>query len=130
MSTTTVAQFRGDFPEFASATAYTDARVQFYLDLAETRLDPMRWEDLWVYGVELYVAHGLSLAKARADATLAGRAPAGTAGLLTSKTVGSVSASYDVSDVTSEGAGTYNLTAYGVEYWQLMRTIGIGGMQL
>ncbi|WP_416337897.1 DUF4054 domain-containing protein, partial [Halovibrio sp. HP20-59] len=47
----TNAQFRGDFPEFADATAYPDTQVNFYLNLAQTRLDQTRWLDLWSYGV-------------------------------------------------------------------------------
>lgn len=130
MSTTTIAQFRGDFPEFADTAAYPNSQVQMYLNLAELRLDQARWDALWQYGVELYTAHSLALAKQRAAAIAAGGVPGGTAGVVTSESVGGVSYSSDVSIVTTPGAGTYNLTSYGSEYWQLVLQIGIGGIQL
>ena len=125
----TIAQFRTDFAEFGDSAAYPDARVQIYLALAQSRLDPVRWSDLWTYGVELYTAHSLALAKMRAT-TVPGSAPGVTTGVKTSSSVGGVSKSVDISSVTIEGAGTYNLTSYGSEYYQLMRQIGIGGLQL
>ena len=130
MSTTTIAQFRSDFPEFGNAATYPDARVQTYLNLAETRLDQTRWDALWTYGVELYTAHSLALAQMRAATALAGAAPGQTTGITTSRSVGGVSKGVDIGAVTVEGAGTYNLTSYGSEYWQLVLQIGIGGVQV
>ena len=130
MSTTTIAQFREDYPEFGDATAFTDSQVQRYLDLAELRLNQQRWQSLWTLGVELYTAHNLMLARQRAAAVLAGAVPGATSGVVTSESVGGVSYGSDVSIVTTEGAGTYNLTGYGSEYWQLVRQVGIGGVQL
>lgn len=132
MSTTTIAQFRGDFPEFADTAAYSDTQVQMYLDLAETRLDPIRWDALWAYGVELYTAHSLALSKQRAATARlgVGGAPGATTGVVTSQAVGGVSMSSDIDVATIAGAGTYNLTSYGSEYWQLVLQIGIGGVQV
>ena len=130
MSTTTIAQFRGDFPEFGDPTGFPDAQVQMYLNLAETRLDQTRWDALWTYGVELYVAHNLSLSKMRAATAAAGGAPGATTGIVTSRSVGGVSKGVDIGSVTVEGAGTYNLTSYGSEFWQMVLQIGIGGVQL
>ncbi|WP_158810460.1 DUF4054 domain-containing protein [Beijerinckia sp. L45] len=130
MSTTTIAQFRGDFPEFGSATAYPDTQVQMYLNLAEMRLNQTRWDELWTYGVELYTAHSLALAKMRAATAATGAAPGATTGIVTSKSVGGVSKSSDIGVATVEGAGTYNLTSYGSEFWQLVLQIGIGGVQV
>ncbi|MDR3488806.1 MAG: DUF4054 domain-containing protein [Bradyrhizobium sp.] len=130
MSTTTIAQFRSDCPEFGNLTTYPDAQVQKFLNIAELRLNQTRWEDLWTYGVELYTAHSLSLGQMRAAAGAAGGVPGATAGLVTSRSVGGVSKSVDVSSVTVEGGGTYNLTTYGSEYWQLVLQIGIGGVQV
>ena len=130
MSTTTVAQFRADFPEFGDAAAYPDTQVQRQLDLAELRLNPDRWDALWSYGVELYTAHNLALSKLRARTALTGGAPGATTGIVTSKSVGGVSKSSDIGVATVSGAGTYNLTSYGSEYWQLAQQIGIGGVQV
>ena len=130
MDPVTLASFRADYPEFADTTAFPDTRVQKYITLAQLRLPPDRWGALLNLGVELYTAHNLALAKMRAAAMLGGGAPGATQGVVTSKSVGGVSKSADVGIVTSAGAGTYNLTSYGSEYWQLVLQVGIGGIQV
>ena len=128
----TLDQFRLDFPEFADTTAYPDASINFYLLLASNLMDPIRWGDLLVFGVELYVAHQITLA--RIAALQAARGPnsvAGvTTGVVTSRSIGPVSKSVDVATFTKSGAGSYNLTVYGVQYASLLEFVGIGGMQL
>ena len=130
MSITTIAQFRTDFPEFGNSTTFPDAQVQFYLNLAEARLSMERWADLWTYGVELYTAHNLSLAQQRLGVAASGGQIGATTGIATSKAVGSVSKTMDLGVATTVGAGTYNLTTYGAEFYQLVEQVGIGGMQL
>lgn len=125
----TVASFRADFPEFADATRYPDTRVQFWLTLAYKRLNVVRWADLLDYGVELFTAHNLALAPRLGAGGSAG-APGLTTGLQTSKSVGSVSVSYDVSTGVVEGGGNWNLTAYGVQWLQLAGIVGAGPLQV
>lgn len=122
--------FRVDFPEFADTSAYTDAQVSFYLGLAALRLAPGIWEEMYDYGVALYTAHCLALARLRQQTAARGLAPGMASGAVASKAVKDVSVSYD-RDVTSiEGAGNYNLTDYGTMFYELVMIKGTGAIQL
>jgi hypothetical protein len=126
----TVAQFRIDYPEFADVTRYPEATIERQLRLASILLGEMAWGDLWGYGIELRAAHYLTVGARNAASALAGGSGGGVAGLMTSKSVDKVSASYDVSAVTNAGAGFWNTTGYGVEFYALLMTIGAGPVQL
>lgn len=130
--TVTVASFRADFPEFADATAYPDTGILFWLTLGYNLLDPIRWGDLLDPGVELFIAHNIVLEKYNQMAIAAGRPPGlvGGTGVAASKSVGGVSISYNTTFGFIEGAGSYNLTTYGIRFYTFARIIGIGGMQL
>lgn len=126
----TVASFRADFPEFTSNTAYPDATVAFWLGLAGKMLSADRWGDLTDYGIELFVAHNITLAARDLKTADAGGFGGSGAGVTSSKTVDKVSVSYDTAAATIEGAGNWNLTTYGTRYIQLARLVGAGGVQL
>ena len=132
--TITAAIFRVDFPVFADATVYTDAAIAIQLKVAAVRLDPTVWGELLDYGTELYVAHMLTVrhwmaARAARAASLPFALPPGmTTGIATSKSVGGASISYDLGLGTVPGAGPFNLTIYGVEFWQLAMSIGLGAV--
>lgn len=119
----TVASFRAAFPAYTQVP-HADARVQFWLDMAVRLMNADRWGDLFDNGQGLFVAHHLTLER-QASATSGGNE--GAPGLVSGKTVGSVSKSYSQQDVTFARAGNYNLTVHGREYFQLARMIGAGG---
>lgn len=126
-----LATFRTDFPEFSSATVYTDGQVNFYLGLAAVRMNPLVWDALYDYGVALYVAHCLALAGQRArSGAVTGGTPGINSGPLASKSVKDVSMSYNATIGTIEGAGNYNLTTYGTMFYELMQLVGQGCIQL
>jgi hypothetical protein len=54
----------------------------------------------------------------------------GVGGIVTNKSVDGVSVSYDTNSITLDGAGNYNSTKYGREFWQLAMIVGMGGQQL
>lgn len=122
--TVTVAQFRADFPEFADATKYPDASVNFWLNIAATRLDPVRWADMLDPGTELFVAHQVVLSARNAKSAGVTVAP------IASKSVDKVSVSYDTSAVRLDNAGHWAATNYGQQFWQLLQMAGAGGVQL
>ena len=67
------ADFRTNFPEFASTTTYPEAQLTFWRTFAETLLyDQCRWADLRDYGIQLVMAHNLALAARNAAAAGAG----------------------------------------------------------
>lgn len=123
-------QFRQDFPEFADATKYPDSAVNFWLSIAIKTLPEDRWCDYLNMGLELFVAHNLTLAAQSQAVASVGGAPGQVKGPLSSKAVDKVSAGYDSGAVTLTDGGFFNLTTYGIQFLQLARMVGSGGIQL
>lgn len=126
---TTPDQLRALFPEFESGT-YPDSMVQQWLTVGAGFVNASRWGDQTDFGVILYACHWLTLSKRQRDAASMGLAPGQNSGLLTSKSVDGVSAGYDASSVTIEGANHFNLTVYGVQFKDLARMFGVGVLQV
>lgn len=124
-------QFRADFPEFANTRRYPDASVNFYLAQADTLLDQDVFGDQFPYLAELFTAHYTELRGRALMVSLAGGGVnSAGGGVLTSKSVDKVSASYDVSGIIDPDAGFWNNTAYGREFFWWWSMSGAGGRQL
>jgi hypothetical protein len=125
----TILQFRTDFPEFASTSPeiFSDDQITFWSGIAELRLDSDRWGNLRDYGIELFTAHNLILAKNDQSAVALGNYSGQANNLKSSKSVGDVSVSLDNQSVIEEKGGDYNLTRYGRLFIRLCRQMGIGG---
>lgn len=130
----TSTELRQNFPEFADTTRYPEVMVVFWLGYADKLLyDTRRWEDMRDYGIQLVAAHQITIAaRNRAAAAAGGGAgsPGGTAGAVSSKSVGGVSVSYDTGSTVLADGGYWNMTSYGVMFWQLVQIVGTGGFQL
>lgn len=125
-----IATFRQSFPEFTDTTRYPDSLVTFWLDVVTRMLNPDRWADMLDIGLSLALAHHLVLAVRDQNTAQAGKVPGTVLGMQTSKSVDTVSVSYDVSAVTNEGGGFWNMTSYGVRFLGMARLFGAGGVQL
>ena len=123
-------QFRTDFPEFANTTMYPDAVINFEIGIATQMLNATRWGTMLNTGIELWVAHNLVLAAQAAEDSALGNTPGEVPGPTTAKGVDKVSVSYDAQSVTLDDAGYWNLTRYGIRFWQMARMMGAGGIQL
>ncbi len=129
-----LALFRQIYPAF-DAQRYPDAAVQFQITSASTRLLPQVWGDLRDEGIALYVAHRLALAGPAAVASSGGGstvpvpAPGLAKGLVSSKSVGGVSLSYDTNAGQTDGGGDWNLTTYGQQFLTLAMSVTVGAMQ-
>jgi hypothetical protein len=129
------ADFRAIFPEFGQ-TIYPDALVTFWLSVAAQMVNATRWGSLTNQGTALLTAHYLVLANEASQTSAAQVAASGmgtigeVVGPETAKSVDGVSVSQDIASVTIPGAGTFNRTQYGVQYWQLAQMMGAGGMQI
>jgi len=123
------ATFRSDLPEFANATRFPDSRINFWLGIGNKLLNAQRWADLLDHGLELFVAHHLTLAKQNEAAAATGGVPGVSTGAVSAKEVDKVSVSYDTSAGLEENAGHWNLTTYGTQLIRLARMVGSGGMQ-
>lgn len=125
-----VATFRQQFTEFADTVKYPDPLVTFWLDVVTRMLRSDRWADLLDVGLGLALAHHLVLAVRDQNTAQAGKVPGTVLGMQTAKSVDTVSVSYDVSAVTNEGGGFWNMTSYGVRFLGMARMVGSGGYQL
>ena len=82
------------------------------------------------YAIELFAAHQIVLEKQAVDAAQAGGDPGTKIGVITSKGVGGVSVSYDVSSIVEEGGGYWNQTIWGMRFWRLAKAVSGGPIQL
>lgn len=128
--------FRESMPAFADTVSYPTFQFNFYLSLGQKLLPTSRWGDsndpdsLIDYGLTLFIAHYLTLYKRGMDAASIGGDAGKVVGNETSKSVDSVSKSMDVSGVLITDAGHWNMTTFGVQFYQLMQMVGAGGVQL
>ncbi|HAT1514534.1 TPA: DUF4054 domain-containing protein [Morganella morganii] len=127
----TAEKFRADFPEFSDTSRYPDSIISFYLGLADTALDQDKHGDQFIYLSELFTAHYVELrGKALAVASVSGAVNSSGGGVLSSKSVDKVSASYDTSGIVNPDAGFWNDTGYGREFYWWWSMFGAGGRQL
>lgn len=128
-SPVTPAEFKGHYPEFLSSDTYPNPQVQFWLDTSYSMLNASRWGRQLDMAAELYTAHNLAL-EARAQKTADnGGIPGEAVGVLNNKSVDKVSAGYDTSAATEQGAGHWNLTIYGTRFIRLAKMFGAGPVQ-
>lgn len=125
-----IAAFRAAFPEFSSTTIYPDAQITFWSTLAAKMVLQNVWCGCWTQGVQLYVAHEITLAAQNVKASASGGVPGSSGGVANSKTVGSVSVGYDSTVTSEKDAGYWNLTNYGKQFIRLARIFGAGAIQL
>ncbi|WP_269914803.1 DUF4054 domain-containing protein [Acinetobacter sp. HY1485] len=126
----TESSFREKMPMFADLTRYPSAQFNLYLSLGLKLLDERRWEDLRDEGLMFFIAHYLTLYQRAMSASLMGADAGKVVGNETSKSVDSVSKSMDVSGVTLDDGGQWNQTTWGIQFLQLARMMGAGGIQL
>ena len=129
MELLTLDEFRQLFPEF-KADVYPDTAVKARLVLAANFFSEETWPDPEIrnHVIGLYAAHFLKLAGSAADGGNGGDNSA--LAQVSSMSVDGASVSYDTSGSAEEGAGTWNLSAYGRELWQLIQVFGAGARQL
>jgi hypothetical protein len=125
-----IGAFRTAFPEFADVNAYPTAQITFWAELAELQLRQCVWRRLWSKGVQLYVAHEITIAAQSAKTGKNDGAPGTFGGVANNKAVGEASVGYDSQSTSEKDAGFWNLTNYGKQLYRLMMMVGSGGVQL
>lgn len=125
-----LADFRNEMPEFADSSKYDDGIVQMYLDLAVALLPLARWGNWYRLGIKMFVAHNLVLDQQATQAGQRGGLPGMTAGIMSSKSIGSVSVSYDTQAGIEVDAGHWNMTTFGRRFINAVRMVGAGGVQV
>jgi hypothetical protein len=122
--------FRTSFPEFADTVKYPTQMITFWAGLAEAQVRKCAWKCQWSTGVQLYVAHEITLAAQNSATSKFGGTPGTFGGIANTKTVGAASVGYDSSTTTEKDAGYWNLTNYGKQFIRLARLFGAGAVQL
>lgn len=134
--------FLADFPQFSNQTvgggspmimsSIPETLAQKFITMASAALAYSRYQDNWSYCMGLYVAHFCSLfLSASAGTTPSGVASAAAPkSILSSKSVGDVSASYDTNAVVGdlEKWGSFKSTTYGQQLSTFANIAGMGGM--
>ncbi len=126
----TTVQFRASFPEFSDIARFSDEMITMYLAVATSQVNPCRWGTQTDFGISLYTAHELVLAAQNQKAANIGGVSGQSAGIANSKTVGSVTVSYDSNNTSEKNGGYWNLTTYGKKYLRFARIYGAGVIQL
>lgn len=124
--TPTDASFLGIFPEFNDSTKYPGTVRAFWLRTAVANMDALRWGEYYELGLYLWMAHHMTLFATQRQGS-GGRT---TSGLVSSKSVGGVSVSYDTGSIIEQGGGVWNATTYGMRWIQLANLVGMGGVQV
>lgn len=122
--------FRTDLTEFESVIKYPDSLINFWLKIADKMILVERWDDMKDFGVELFVAHQITLSRSSLNAEATGGLAGQNLGPANSKSVGEVSVGYDTNMSMELGAGHWNLTTYGKQFIRLARMFGAGAIQL
>lgn len=122
-------QFRAEFPEF-DQTKYPDSMVIFWSNFGEQMVKENRWQSQKPFGVKLFTAHHLVLARSNLNSSEVGGLPGQVSGPTASKTVGAASISYDTNSTLEMGAGHWNMTSYGKMFIRYAKMFGAGAVQL
>lgn len=109
-------KFLEQFPQFTDLNEFPQETITFWDDFSTKFLNQMKWGKFYVQGRSLLLAHNLTLANLHGHVS----------GLNTSKSVDSVSASYDVGNIVGKDYKLYNRTIYGIQFMQLSKIIGAG----
>lgn len=118
-------------PEFGDRDVYLDVTVNQWIGIANSALDAARWGEYLAVGIELFVAHHLVLMQQAQRTAAGGGIPGLSSGIVSSKSVGPASVSYDTNlGSMGEAAGLWNRTIYGQEFIRLAWMAGAGGVQV
>lgn len=128
--TVSVATFRSHLLEFADGQRFPNAMIDYWIAIAIQLVDPNRWGNLTDNGVEMFVAHNISLERRAMDEAARGAIPGGSIGPVNEKSVDKVSVGYDTGAGAELNAGHWNLTIYGTRYIRLARMMGAGPIQV
>lgn len=128
--TITVADFRANFPEFTSSSDFSNATIQFWLDLAYQMLNASRWLNQLDIGAQLFTAHNIALEAKALKESQNGGIPGQNTGPINSKSVDKVSVGYDTGAGIVPDAGHWNLTTYGTRFIWMLRMFGAGPIQV
>ena len=133
--------FLAAYPQFGKTDEKTgqpmipSVVLEAWVKLAHASINIARYHDAWELCMGLFIAHFLTLylqTAASPDDPVGKIMSSGLAkGLVSSKSAGDLSISYDFSIISGQefaGWGTYKLTAFGQQFITMARIYSMGGM--
>lgn len=130
METFDIGLFRTKFPEFSNVDVYPTSTIEAWAEIGCLLISCRVWKRAWFRGMALYIAHQITIEAQNVKLAANGGVPGTFGGVANSKAVGSASVGYDSASTSVEGAGFYNLTNYGKQFYQLVKVFGAGARQL
>ena len=127
--TVTVASFRVAFQAFKDPADYPDATIELWIAQWPKLYNAVAFDQTADMATMLFVAHVMSMTRRDVQAAQRGGSPGQSSGPVQQKAVGAVSVSYDTISGTIKDAGWYNLSSYGIQFYQLLQLAGMGGYQ-
>ena len=118
----TPAEFLAD-PDFSAFVTEDPDTIAKWMVKAAPFFDVSRWGAFYSEGLGNWVAHRIIMSNLRATRPTNQLDAGDTA----SKSVGSVSKSYDSLLINAQAKDPYMRTSYGQEYCRLRRLVGMGG---
>jgi len=125
----TLTYFRQVFRAFGDPQQYTDAEIEVFLQMSDTSMPVALWGEFRDYYQGLYVAHFLALNDLANRTAEGGGVPGTRVGVVTSKSLGGGSISYDTNSGAEDKGGMWNMTTYGRMWLHQANLIGAGGFQ-
>lgn len=126
--------FKKFYPQFSELPELPDLILEQFIGMANAYINIDRWKSTWTLGMCLFVAHFSTLylqtfAEPNAAANQVMSA-AQAKGLITSKSVGDVSVSYDFSSAVNglDGWANWTSTAFGIQLASFAKILGKGNM--
>lgn len=120
------------YPQFQGLNELPEGIIEMYIGLANSYINIERWKNSWKIGMCYFVAHFCTLylqsfspSNSTAQEVMAS---AQAKGLVSSKSVGDVSVSYDFSSAVNglDGWANWTSTTFGINLANLGRLIGKG----
>jgi hypothetical protein len=109
---------------------YPDSQINFYLNMGTDLFNPARWGKTLNVGLELFIAHNVSMEGRAQREAMAGGDPGISKGMVSSESADKGSISYDTGSSSQKEAGHWNLTIYGTRLIRLIRMFGAGPVQI
>jgi len=136
----TICDFLSIYPNFEGVlndpTVFPKEVIDMYIQFAQDCVSIKRWGRQWKFGMCLFLAHFFTIhlqAQFPENATAQEVLAYGQSkGLITSKSVGDVSVSYDFSAAVNgvESWGQFTTTTYGLQFANLAKLLGKAGMYI
>jgi len=124
-----IADFRAEFPAFASTSAYSDAYIQAYFDTAKVYLYPQEW--CLMSAAEITEALYLMTAHMMQwQANLNAQRGQGQVGAVTASSIDKVSVTVQAPPVKNAWQQWLSLTPYGMRLWAFFSVKSSGGFYI